>query len=257
MQGTVAGERHQGLVRAPPPGGGTGRLIALEGVDGCGKSTQARLLAESLGAMLTFEPGDTAVGAALRRLLLGDRGRPPVPRAEALLMAADRAQHVAEVIEPALRAGQWVVTDRYTGSTLAYQGWGHGLDVDALRGVTRWAAEGREPDLTVLVDVPLAVARQRLGESGADRFERLGGPFFDRVRTGYLAQAAGDPVGWTSIDGTGSVEAVAVAVAGAVRERLGWPTAGRSEATAGPERRVGSGSPGDAPRADGPAERDR
>ncbi|MCI4318420.1 MAG: dTMP kinase, partial [Thermoplasmata archaeon] len=101
-----------------------GRLIALEGVDGCGKSTQSRLLATSLGAELTFEPGATDLGRELRTLLLGRSDLPVDPHAEALLMAADRAQHVAEVIDPALRVGRWVVTDRYSASTLAYQGWG-------------------------------------------------------------------------------------------------------------------------------------
>ena len=111
-----------------------GRLIALEGIDGCGKSTQAASLAEALGARLTFEPGATPVGAALRELLLAPDAPPPSPRAEALLMAADRAEHVARVLAPALAAGEWVVTDRYAGSTIAYQGYGQGLDAGRAGG---------------------------------------------------------------------------------------------------------------------------
>ncbi|HLW44623.1 MAG TPA: dTMP kinase, partial [Acidimicrobiales bacterium] len=141
-----------------------GRLVALEGVDGSGKSTQAKILAESLGAVLTFEPGATQLGRALRRLLL-DPDRPVLDvRSEALLMAADRAQHVAQVIRPALDAGQLVVTDRFSGSTLAYQGCGRGLPVGELRQLVDWASGGVEADLTILVDVPISVARRRLEE---------------------------------------------------------------------------------------------
>ena len=121
---------------------GRGRLIALEGVDGCGKSTQAVLLAGAIGALSTAEPGATQLGATLRALAL-DPGLPPVSeRAEALLMAADRSQHVVEVVRPALERGQWVVTERFSGSTLAYQGYGRGLDLDELRRLVSWASEG-------------------------------------------------------------------------------------------------------------------
>ena len=209
----------------PPDDGGRGRLLALEGIDGCGKSTQARMLADSLGALLTFEPGDTELGAALRTLLLRPGGHPRTPRAEALLMMADRAEHVAEVVEPALLAGRWVVTDRYSGSTLAYQGWGRILDVEALRVISRWAADGREPDLTVLVDVSVDVARERLLGVAPDRLERLDATFFERVRQGFLAEAAADPSGWAVVDGSGGPDEVAGAVRRVVRERTGWPTA--------------------------------
>ena len=138
-----------------------GRLIALEGIDGCGKSTQARALAEALGARLTFEPGATPVGARLRQLLLAPDAPPPSPRAEALLMAADRAEHVALVLEPALAAGEWVVSDRYAGSTIAYQGYGRGLDPAALGELVGWATGGLAADLSVLVDV------ERRGRGGA------------------------------------------------------------------------------------------
>jgi dTMP kinase len=124
-----------------------GRLIALEGIDGCGKSTQASALADVLGAQLTFEPGATPVGARLRELLLTPDATPPTARAEALLMAADRAEHVVRVVEPALAAGEWVVSDRYAGSTIAYQGYGQGLDPSELVGLVRWATGGLAADL--------------------------------------------------------------------------------------------------------------
>lgn len=198
-----------------------GRLVALEGVDGSGKSTQARLLAETTGALLTFEPGATSLGRALRSMLL-DPGRPePTAHAEALLMAADRHQHVVEVIRPALDAGRWVVTDRYSGSTLAYQGYGRGLPLGALRQLVDWATGGVDADLSVVIDVPLALARARLGSGAPDRLERLDEAFFSRVRDGYLALADGEPARWAVVDGDAPAGAVAASVAAAVHERLG------------------------------------
>lgn len=205
---------------APPPA----RFIALEGVDGCGKTTQARHLAAALGAVCTHEPGGTALGVALRTLLLHGELPAPVPKAEALLMAADRAQHVAEVVRPALAGGTWVVSDRFSGSTLAYQGFGRGLAVEELRGVVEWAADGVTPDLSVLIDVPLDLARRRLGLDAPDRLERLDAAFFDRVRQGYLALASREPDRWVVVDGAPSVEEVATAVMEAVSGRLGRPS---------------------------------
>ncbi len=205
---------------------GRGRLIALEGVDGCGKSTQAVLLAGAIGALSTAEPGATQLGATLRTLAL-DPGLPPVSeRAEALLMAADRAQHVVEVVRPALEQGRWVVTERFSGSTLAYQGYGRGLDLDELRRLVSWASGGIDADLTILLDVPRAVARGRLDLERADRLERLDAGFHDRVRAGYRALAAADPDSWVVVDATGTVDAVAEQLLAAVVERLGpLPTA--------------------------------
>jgi dTMP kinase len=201
-----------------------GRLIALEGIDGSGKTTQARILASTGGAdlvTLTAEPGATALGAALRALLL-DPGRPPVAeRSEALLLAADRAQHVAEVVAPALAAGRWVVSDRFSGSTLAYQGYGRGLALDDLRQLIDWATAGIEPDLNVLVDVPLAVARARRSGADDDRLEGLGEDFHERVRAGYQTLAAADPGRWVVVDGTGAVDEVAARLSAAMRARLG------------------------------------
>src|SRR3984885_7287137 len=135
-----------------------GRLLVLEGIDGCGKSTQARALAGALGARLTHEPGATELGAKLRRLLRAPDAPPVSLRAEALLMAADRAEHVALVVAPALAAGEWVVSDRFSGSTLAYQGYGRGLEVAELRRVVEWAAAGVAADLSIVIDVPVPLA---------------------------------------------------------------------------------------------------
>jgi dTMP kinase len=198
-----------------------GRLIALEGIDGCGKSTQSKAVAAALGALLTHEPGATPLGARLRGLLLDPDSdlSPPAPRTETLLMAADRAEHVAQVIEPALASGAWVVTDRYSGSTIAYQGYGRGLGADGLAEVVAWATGGIEADLSVFVDVPVEVAAAR--RRGADRMERLGPEFAARVRAGFAAQAAAEPGRWLIVDGTRDVDAITAHIVGAVRERLG------------------------------------
>jgi dTMP kinase len=197
-----------------------GRLIALEGIDGCGKSTQAALLAEHLDARLTFEPGATPLGTALRQLLLN----PDLPdvdaRAEALLMAADRAQHTAEVIEPLLAEGISVVTDRFTGSTLAYQGFGRQLDLTALVALNQLATAGTSSDLNVLIDVPVEVARARTEPARADRLEGLGQAFQGRVHDGYRQLAQSDPGAWVIVDGTGVVAVVAERVRRAVVDRL-------------------------------------
>ena len=200
-----------------------GRLIALEGIDGSGKSTQARALAEVLSARLTHEPGATPLGILLRGLLLAPDAPSPSPRTEALLMAADRAEHVALVVEPALAAGGWVVSDRYAGSTIAYQGYGRGLPVSELARLSEWATGGLAADLSVLVDVSVEVAAARLsGAPGrADRMERLGAEFAARVRDGFLAQAAEDPAHWVVVDGSRSAEAITAHIVEAVHERLG------------------------------------
>jgi dTMP kinase len=200
-----------------------GRLLALEGIDGSGKSTQARALADALGARLTHEPGATPLGASLRQRLLAPDAPAPTARAEALLMAADRAEHVALVVEPALAAGEWVVTDRYAGSTVAYQGYGLGLPVTELVQLSTWASGGLAADLSVLVDVSIEVAAARMAGSpgGTDRMERLGAEFATRVRQGFLAQAAEDPEHWLVVDGTRSVKEITAHIVDEVRKRLG------------------------------------
>ena len=198
----------------------TGRLIAVEGVDASGKSTQAQRLAESLGAELTFQFGATDVGEVIRTLLLDPTNDSLDDRTEALLIIADKAQHVAEVVGPALRSGRDVVSDRFTASTLAYQGYGRGLDLAQLQTIMRFATGGIEPDLNLLLDVPAEVASQRLGSS-TDRFEGAGRDFLDRVRAGYLALAETDPHTWRVIDAEGPVEEVSARVLAAVREHGG------------------------------------
>ena len=198
----------------------SGRLIAFEGGEACGKTTQARLLADRLSAVLTFEPGATVVGRRIRELVLDPSMKGMAERAEALLMAADRAQHVSEVIEPALAAGRDVVTDRYIGSTLAYQGFGRGLEVDDLRRLCAWAAGGRDADVVVLIDLPYDDARTRMADT-PDRMEAEDRSFHERVRTGFRALADADGARWVVVDGTGSVDEVAARVDAAVAARLG------------------------------------
>ena len=191
--------------------------IALEGGEGSGKSTQARLLADALGAVLTREPGATPVGGMIRDVLLDPRSQLGI-RTEALLLAADRAEHVGAVVSSALAAGHTVVSDRSAWSSLAYQGYGRGLSVDDLWRISDWAMAGRWPDLAVLIDVPAEVANRRLaGRGPADRLELVGDGFHDRVRSGFLELAARWPEQWAVVDGTGSEEQVGARVRRAVR----------------------------------------
>ncbi len=185
----------------------TGRLIAFEGGEGSGKSTQAARLARRLDAVLTHEPGDTPLGAAVRSVLL-DSTFDITPRAEALLMAADRAQHVEELIRPALELGRTVVTDRYIGSSVAYQGYGRQLSPAEVASLSAWATQGLQPDLVVLLEVPASVALDRTG-GARDRLEAAGAAFHRRVHDGFLRQAIDDPERWVVVDGTGSEDEVA------------------------------------------------
>ena len=194
-----------------------GRLIAFEGGEGSGKSTQARILADHLGAVLTKEPGGTALGRHIRALVLEADAR-LAPKTEALLLGADRCQHAYDVIGAALLQGHDVVCDRFTGSFLAYQGYGRGLDVGELRRLSEWAAEGVTADLNVLLDVPLEVAVARKPGPG-DRFEREGASFHERVAEGYRRLAAADPARWVVVDATGTVDEVASRVRAAFE---GW-----------------------------------
>ncbi len=199
----------------------TGRFIALEGIEGCGKSTQARLLADRLDAVLTREPGGTDLGARLRGLLLDAEGAPLSDRTEALLMAADRAQHVAEVVGPALEAGRDVVTDRSVYSTLAYQGHGRGFEVADLVRISDWATAGVWPDVAVLIDVPAEVAaiRRTAAAERPDRIEAAGAAFHDRVLDGFRRLAAGDARIWVVVDGVGSEDEVHARVVDALAAR--------------------------------------
>ena len=184
-------------------------LIAFEGGEGSGKSTQAGILADRLGALLTHEPGATRLGARLRELVL-DPNAHIDPRAEALLLAADRAQHVAEVIGPALEIGHDVVTDRYLYSSLAYQAAGRGLDLQSVRALSAFAG-ALEADLVVLITVSPETRAQRL-KATPDRIEASGDDFHQRVELGFKALADADPQRWAVIDGDGTVDEVAVRV---------------------------------------------
>lgn len=186
----------------------TGRFIVFEGGEGSGKSTQARLLAARLGALHAFEPGDTPLGAEVRRILLDQASLDITPRAEALLMAADRAQHVAALIRPALDLGRTVITDRYLGSSVAYQGFGRQLPPSEVEQLSLWATEGLLPDLVILLQVPGSVAERRTG-GPRDRLEAAGTDFHRRVHEGFLRQAIEDPERWAVVDGTGTEDEVA------------------------------------------------
>jgi dTMP kinase len=197
------------------------RFIAFEGGEGSGKSTQARLLADRLDAALTREPGGTPIGAEIRGIVLAADDNGLVDRAEALLMAADRAQHVATVVRPALDIGRHVVTDRYLPSSVAYQGDGRGLGAEVVRRLSLWATEDLLPDLVVLLTVTDTEARARIGGSGRDRLEKAGAALHEAVARSYEAQAAADPQRWVVVDGGGTVAEVQRRVAAAVADRLG------------------------------------
>ena len=204
-----------------------GRFVVLEGVDGCGKSTQLEalsrwlptsgLLAAGAELVVTREPGGTALGAALRQLLLHPPGEAaPQPMAELLLYAADRAQHVEQCIRPALAAGHWVLSDRFSGSTAAYQGYGRGLDLARIAQLEQLATGGLAPDLTLWLELPLAESLRRRGERTADRIEASGEVFLQRVIDGFAVLAAGR--GWRRVDATGAPERVAAACRGLLAE---------------------------------------
>jgi dTMP kinase len=196
-----------------------GLFVVFEGIDGCGKSTHARRVAAERGALFTFEPGDSALGADLRRWLL-DVSAPMGAVTEALLMLSDRSYHVSHVVEPARDAGRDVVSDRFASSTLAYQGYGRGLDLELLRAATRLAIGSCRPDRTLLLDVSIAEANERRARSDEDRFESADLAFHERVRTGYLEMAAADPT-WVVVDAAGEETEVAGRVDAALAD-LAW-----------------------------------
>lgn len=205
----------------PSSGALLGRFVAFEGGESVGKSTQAAWLAVSRRVDLTFEPGGTPLGRKLRGLLLGEAGVRVDAVTEALLMAADRAQHVAEVVRPALEAGRDVVCDRYIGSSLAYQGYGRGLDVALVRRLSELATGDLWPDLVILLDMDPQRAMAR-GGAPSDRFEALGADFHRRVREGYLELAGADPQRWVILDAGRDASLVREDVAALVSDRLGW-----------------------------------
>lgn len=214
-----------------------GLFITLEGPEGAGKTTQARLLYDhlhtSFDVLYTREPGGTAVGERIRGLLLDEQYHEMSPQAEMLLFAASRAQFVAEVVEPELRAGRLVLSERYVDASLAYQGYGRGLDVDVVRQVNAVATRGMMPDLTLLIDIDPAVGVERARAAGGkegrrgrgDRLEQEGLAFFIRVREGFLsiAKESGNRV--RVVDGNRPQQAVHDEIVQVVDEFLrarGW-----------------------------------
>ncbi len=197
----------------------TGRLIVFEGIDGSGKSTQVRRLAQRHDFDVTFQFGATDVGSAIRSILLDPDNDRLDDRTEALLIVADKAQHVSEIVQPALADGRTVISDRYCASTLAYQGYGRGLDLQMLDSMMDFATQGLEPDLTVLLDIDVEAALDRLGDQ-RDRIESAGIDFYQRVRNGYLELAAQHPEVWVVVDAEPSVDEVAARIEALVDDRL-------------------------------------
>ncbi|GAA5167088.1 dTMP kinase [Ornithinimicrobium tianjinense] len=207
------------------PGLGRGLFVAFEGGDGAGKSTQSGLLGawlerQGYAVRHTREPGGTELGRQIRELLLHGEDGSVSPRAEALLFAADRAHHVASLVRPALEQGEVVLTDRYLDSSVAYQGAARALGHEEVRELSLWAVEGLVPDLTVLLDVPAELGRERRGEVH-DRLEREADDFHDRVRRGFLDLAAREPGRYLVVDATRPAEEIAATVAARVGELLG------------------------------------
>ncbi|MEN0130728.1 MAG: dTMP kinase [Brevundimonas sp.] len=198
----------------------SGLFVSLEGGDGAGKSTQARLLRDWLEAagrevVLTREPGGTELGRLLRDAVL--HGEDVDPRTEALLYATDRAHHVASLVRPALARGAVVVTDRYLDSSVAYQGSGRDLGADEVEALSMWATEGLLPALTVLLDLDPVLGRSRL-TGDPDRLERAGDEFHRLTREAFLARAAADPGRWLVLDATQPPDALAAAIRARVEE---------------------------------------
>lgn len=212
-----------------PGNGQPGRFLVLEGIDGCGKTSQLQALAEWLpdsglmpaGASLvcTREPGGTPLGQALRQLLLHpSEAEAPCHQAELLLYAADRAQHLARVIRPALADGHWVLSDRFVGSTAAYQGHGRGLSLDLISQLEAIATEGLQPDLTLWLDLPLELSQQRRQQRQLDRLESAGVAFLQRVADGFASLAQERQ--WQRIDASAPFDAVTAACRAAVQRGL-------------------------------------
>lgn len=198
-----------------------GRYIAFEGLEGCGKSTHVKRLATRLDALVTREPGGTTVGAMLRGILIDPANTNLSPRAEALLMAADRAQHISELIAPALASGKHVVSDRSVYSSLAYQGYGRQQDLDELKRLNDWAVNLMWPELVIYIEVPTEMLLERLKKRELDRFEREDPQFFMRVAEGFSTMAKADPKRWLVIDGTPPKDELEKIIADGVRQRIG------------------------------------
>lgn len=201
----------------------TGLFIVFEGGDGVGKSTQAALLAQWLQdqghrVLTTHEPGDTPVGLKLRQIVLDPASGDLDPRAEALMLAADKAQHLYEVVRPALAAGMTVVCDRYVDSMVAYQGAGRQLGHEEISGLARWATAGIVPDLTVLLDVAPDLAVHQ--KPDRDRLEDAGDDFHQRVRQGFLACAEAAPERYLVLTARTGIDSIAAVIQTRVSELI-------------------------------------
>jgi dTMP kinase len=205
-----------------------GRFVTLEGIEGVGKSTQVARLSAALGVLgiahvVTREPGGTPLAESIRDVVLSAREESLPPTAELLLMFAARAVHLANHILPSLRAGRWVICDRFTDATYAYQGGGRGLGVDTIAALESMVQGALRPDFTVLLDAPVqkALARARRRNAGApeDRFERERGEFFERVRQLYRARAAAEPERFAIVDATRSADEVGAQILEQLRAR--------------------------------------
>ena len=194
-------------------------FITFEGIEGCGKTTQVQRLEKLVGRhgiplVTTMEPGGTRIGADIRKILLDAENKEMAPLAELLLYAADRAQHVEELIKPALKDGKWVVCDRFFDATIVYQGWARGLDVAFIQSLNEKASQGILPDITFLLDCPVeiglkrALKRNRSIHNGQDRFEKEKLQFHDKVREGYLTLARKERNRFIVIDATRSVKSI-------------------------------------------------
>ena len=226
-----------GQAQPPAQPGRRGRLIAYEGGEGAGKTTQARLLAiwlreQGFDVVATHEPGATKVGMRLRALLLDTAHAGLSPRAEALMYAADRAEHVESVIAPALDRGAIVVTDRFTDSSIAYQGRGRNQETTHVAGLNRWATGGLQPDLTILLDLPPAEGLGRRAPS-ADRLEAEPADFHQRVREGFLAQSAAEPDRYLVLDATRPPDELSRQIQDRVRDLLPDPVPAAAEDNTG------------------------
>ena len=202
-------------------------FITLEGPDGSGKTRQAMLLSQRLGSLdcdvvLTREPGGTEIGEQIRQVLTSLDNTLMSPRAEFLLFSASRAQHVHEHIRPHLERGGVVICDRFFDASMAYQGYGHQLDLEALRAITSFATQGLTPDLTILLDLPVEQGLHRREQGGDwNRLDAYDLEFHRRVQKGYLALAESEPERWVIIDGLQTVDQVHSDIIRIVEERLG------------------------------------
>lgn len=191
-----------------------GRFITVEGIEGAGKSTQMDVIGEFLGArnipvVMTREPGGTPLGEAVRELLLNPDNRGMATDAELLLVFAARAEHLHEVIRPALESGDWVLSDRFTDATYAYQGGGRGIAQARIAALEEWVQGSLRPDLTLLLDVPVEAGMARIAKRGQpDRFERENREFFQRIRDNYLQRATAEPRRFRRIDAGAPLEQV-------------------------------------------------